>query len=260
MVLTLANKKTMKWPGASSLSRDHGFIKCCAGPLILILGFGQLMIAFANTISSWTSLYNMHCSSEARYKNICRLQGFFIVSGTHFIITSYAFAESCLCSYVRSSRLTLLSPQLAYHDRHHCVVHLEPESVHRTPPQPQVLVRATACTLHVPKCVTQVDRRSMLCRSSGLYRLLLCALRLHLGGACLSQGSDCIADSSSPFSVSLIALTSKNTALCCLCWLRCASERSCGSCQSLAPSRCARSSAIPSSLNSLRPSVSLAAL
>lgn len=95
VILTAANKKTMKWPGAlrtATSARPH----TTPGPLILIIGIGQVMIAFGNTVSSWISLHDMHCNSEARYINICRFQGFLIVSGTHVVITTYALAVVCI--------------------------------------------------------------------------------------------------------------------------------------------------------------------
>lgn len=140
-----------------------------------------------------------------------------------------------LCTHL----LTLPPRQLAHHDRDHCLVHLESESRHRSPPQPQVLVRD--CLLrHSPTCMTQVGRRGMLRRPCGLHHLLLCVLGLDLCGAYANKACIVrIADSHSPFSVSLIALTSKNTVWCCLYWLRCALERSCGLCPLLEPSGCA---------------------
>lgn len=48
------------------------------------------MLAFADTMSSWVSLRDLHCNSEALYVNICRAQGFFLVAGSHLLITSYA--------------------------------------------------------------------------------------------------------------------------------------------------------------------------
>ena len=60
------------------------------GPLIVVLGAGQAMVAFATTMSSWVSLHDLHCNSDSLYVNICRAQGFFLVAGSHLLITSYA--------------------------------------------------------------------------------------------------------------------------------------------------------------------------
>ena len=51
------------------------------------------MVAFGNTISSWVSVEDLHCNPEARYVNICRAQGFFIVFGSHVIISTYGTCE-----------------------------------------------------------------------------------------------------------------------------------------------------------------------
>lgn len=61
-----------------------------SGPLLIILSFAQMLLAFGTSMSSWITHEARVCSDEAFDINVCRAQGFFIVAGIHLGITTYA--------------------------------------------------------------------------------------------------------------------------------------------------------------------------
>lgn len=141
-----------------------------------MLGAGQAMVAFANTMSSWVSLHDLHCNSDALYVNICRTQGFFLVAGSHLLITSYA----CYMHMPPNGRISagfssLRSPRGAYGatippPRFDSAVATGTDRMHLRWP--------VWCSAH-----TQVDPCAVLHDSCRLHHLLLRVPRHDLCGA-----------------------------------------------------------------------------
>ena len=93
------------------------------------MGIGQMLLALSVMMFSWGSMRNFHCNPARKWRQLCRLQGFFIVSGMHITITT-----SAIEIYFRAP-LTL--KQVANYVSAHMRVRVGPEPNQR-------------CELHVP--------------------------------------------------------------------------------------------------------------
>lgn len=97
-VLTALNPVVRKWPGAE----PHHYVATHdlhPGGLIVFIAIGESFLAFAMLMGSFGSLTNFMCNPAPKWRNLCKLQGFLLVSGLHVVITAYG--PSCpLCPSV----------------------------------------------------------------------------------------------------------------------------------------------------------------
>ena len=60
------------------------------GPLVIIMSVGQVFLAWGCVMQSFASLYDLHCNRDGnKYRDLCRTQAFFIITGLHLTISTY---------------------------------------------------------------------------------------------------------------------------------------------------------------------------
>lgn len=87
LVLTAWNPTLRKWPGA----HEFGVRVTNAPPGSLVIGMalGQAILAFGVLLSAFGSATQFHCDPAPHWRNLCRVQGFFIVLGVHVTLSTY---------------------------------------------------------------------------------------------------------------------------------------------------------------------------
>src|SRR5206468_2300220 len=73
LIFTAANPATRKWPGITSAHLRHprSHAHPSSGPLLIMLSFAQMLLAFGISMSSWITHEAKVCSTEAFDINVC---------------------------------------------------------------------------------------------------------------------------------------------------------------------------------------------
>lgn len=141
VVLTGANKKTMKWPGAIRLrpsARPHSHYARAPHPHYR---------HWSGVDRIWQHSFLVGLPARPALQFRSALHQHMPLPGL-LDRHRHSHRHHHVCIRLRMRFLTCVLCQLAHHDRHYRVVHLERESRHCPPPQPSLLVcRATAFAL-----------------------------------------------------------------------------------------------------------------